>query len=242
MNQPKAKITYLFHSGFAVETKDHYFIFDYYQPRPAGSGKLSDGIITGEYLKTKANVFVFASHNHSDHFDRVILKWAESCPDITYILNSDIPVTGKLPHFHSMSPYEEWEHNGVQVKSFGSTDAGGSFLVQADGVTIFHAGDLNWWHWPDDTQEESDYAESFFKSEMEKIGKPEIDIAFFPVDQRLEQFYSLGAEYFAAVLRPKLLIPMHFGDTYSTTKAFAEKVKGAQATVEISHRGQEFYF
>ena len=225
-----------------VETKDHLFIFDYYQPAPARGGKLADGILTGEYLKTKSHVFVFASHNHPDHYDPVILKWADCCPDITYILSSDIRVTAELPHFHIMSPYEDWEQKGVRVKSFGSTDAGVSFLVQADGLSIFHAGDLNWWHWKEETQEERDWAESFFKAEMEKIGQPDIDIAFFPVDQRLEEFYSIGAEYFAAKLQPKMLIPMHFGDVYGTTKAFAEKVKGSLSTVEITHRGQEIFF
>jgi L-ascorbate metabolism protein UlaG (beta-lactamase superfamily) len=142
-----------------------------------------------------------------------------------------------------MSPYEEWQQAGVQVKSFGSTDEGLSFLVQADGLSIFHAGDLNWWHWKGETKAERDWAESIFKAEIAKIGSPAIDVAFFPVDPRLEEFYSIGAEYFAAKLQPKLLVPMHFGDTYATTKAFAEKVKNSSlVTVEITHKGQEILF
>lgn len=243
MNTAKAKITYLFHSGYAVETSGHLFIFDYYQPGAGRPKNLSNGIITAEYLKTKTNVFVFASHNHADHYDPVILEWAKANPDITYVLSSDIRLGAKPPHYHIMSPYEEWKQGQVLVKTFGSTDAGLSYLVQADGLTIFHAGDLNWWHWKGESKAERDYADSIFKAEMEKIGPQSIDIAFFPVDRRLEEFFSIGAEYFAAKQHPKLLLPMHFDDDFGATKAFAEKMKNSPvATAEITHRGQEIFF
>lgn len=239
----KAKITYLFHSGYAVETAHHLLIFDYYQPRPARGGTLANGIITGDYLESRAGVFVFASHSHPDHFDPVILGWAKSNPAITYVLSSDIRLAAKPPASHIMAPYEEWQKDGVRIKSFGSTDQGLSFLIEADGLAIFHAGDLNWWHWKGETKAERDWADSFFKAEIDKIGTPAIDIAFFPVDPRLEEYYCIGAEYFAAKLSPKLLVPMHFGNDYATTKAFADKVKNSSlATVEITHKGQEIFF
>jgi L-ascorbate metabolism protein UlaG (beta-lactamase superfamily) len=243
VTRPKAKITYLFHSGFAVETERHLFIFDYYQPGASRGGTLADGTITGDYLKDKSGVFVFVSHSHPDHFDSVILEWAKASPAITYVMSSDIRISQKPPVLHIMAPYQEWQQAGVTVKTFGSTDEGLSFLVQADGLAIFHAGDLNWWHWKGETKAERDWADSIFKAEIAKIGSPVIDIAFFPVDPRLEEFYSIGAEYFAAKLQPKLLIPMHFGDVYSATKDFAVKVKNSSlTTVEITHKGQEILF
>lgn len=36
---------------------------------------------------------------------------------------------------------------GVTVEALPSTDEGVAFLVTAEGRTVFHAGDLNWWHW-----------------------------------------------------------------------------------------------
>ena len=40
----------------------------------------------------------------------------------------------------------------IKVKAYGSTDAGVSFLVTTSGGRkIFHAGDLNDWHWQDDS-------------------------------------------------------------------------------------------
>lgn len=41
----------------------------------------------------------------------------------------------------------------LRVHAFGSTDVGISFLVEAEGKKIFHAGDLNNWHWMDESSE-----------------------------------------------------------------------------------------
>ena len=50
------KITYINHSGFLIETKDCYYIFDYYK------GELP-------LLDKKKEVIVFCSHFHKDHFN-----------------------------------------------------------------------------------------------------------------------------------------------------------------------------
>lgn len=239
----KAKITYLAHSGFAVETANHFFVFDYCQPSAKGPHNIAGGVITGTYLKEKRNIFVFASHSHADHFDRVILDWGKSIPDVTYVFSSDIHLRGPKESIRFMAPYQEYDKGGVVVKTFGSTDLGVSFLVQADGVSIFHAGDLNWWHWKGDNPEDRAGMEAAFKAEVEKIKPAEIDIAFFPVDPRLEEFYSLGADYFAEQLKPKMLVPMHFWGKYATTSAFAEKYRNSEmAAVALTHKGQEFEY
>ena len=50
------KITYINHSGFLVETRDCYYIFDYFK------GDLP-------YFDKKKEVIVFCSHFHEDHFN-----------------------------------------------------------------------------------------------------------------------------------------------------------------------------
>lgn len=243
MKLSKATITYLFHSGYAVETANHFIIFDYYQPFPATKQEIEAGVITGEFLKSKPNVMVFSSHAHGDHFDPVILAWEKENPRIQYILSSDIEATSQSSNFHILSAYEKIAVNTVTIKAFGSTDQGISYLIQADGLSIFHAGDLNWWHWSGESKEERDYAEKIFKSEMEKIAGEYVDIAFFPVDRRLEEAYCRGAEYFAAVVKPRLLLPMHFRNDYEATKMFAARATTlAIPTVEITHKGQEIIF
>lgn len=243
MTKSKAKITYLFHSGYAVETMEHFFIFDYYQPFHSVKRSISDGIITSEYLTIKKNVLVFSSHAHADHFDPIILDWAKDNPEIDYVLSSDIPLAETTLKHHIVSAYQEIKVGNVTIKTFGSTDQGVSFLIETDGLSIFHAGDLNWWHWSGESREEQLAAENNFKAEIGKIIGQNISIAFFPIDRRLEEAYCMGAEYFATKLKPTILLPMHFGNDFSATKAFAERAKTLSITTsEISRKGQEIIF
>ena len=50
------KITYIYHSGFLVESADAYYIFDYYR---------------ADFPVTDADkpVYVFVSHRHPDHYN-----------------------------------------------------------------------------------------------------------------------------------------------------------------------------
>ena len=63
------KITYISHSGFAVELENHIFLFDYYK---------------GEIPKfdPKKSIVVFASHVHHDHYVEEIFELREQYPDV----------------------------------------------------------------------------------------------------------------------------------------------------------------
>lgn len=257
MNKSKIKIYYIFHSGFAVETENYLLIFDYYM----SPGELNNSncmkFSLQDAIKNKNNVLIFSSHNHEDHFNPEILDWEKINPNIKYVLDSDIPVDFEKSNYYKLPIYEDLTleteipslqnsenrkggFKGVYVKAYGSTDIGISFLVKVDGITLFHAGDLNWWHWKDDSIEERNLAEKNFKSEIEKIKGEDIDIAFFPVDPRLEEYYNIGGEYFIREINPKIFIPMHFGDDCSTTREFSEKVKELPTkSVIISSSGEE---
>ena len=58
------QVTYIYHSGFCVETGNSYYIFDYYK------GKLP-------VLDRKKKVYVFASHFHHDHYNPKIFALLE---------------------------------------------------------------------------------------------------------------------------------------------------------------------
>lgn len=218
------KINYLYHSGFSVETEHCFLVFDYYQ----GPIQLSD-----------KNIFVFSSHSHPDHFNPVIFEWQQKRTDIQYILSSDINIPENTSNIQSISLGEEIQVNGLTIKAYNSTDLGVSFLVQCERIRIFHSGDFNWWYWID-TPEEMAKAEKEFKDEIEKLKKERIDIAFFPVDPRLEEKYSAGAEYFIQEIRPQYLIPMHFSTNPQAAKTFAQKMKGCPTQIlALTEQGQK---
>ena len=122
-----------------------------------------------------------------------------------------------------MSPYETYMKGDLTVKTYGSTDLGVSFFVQTDRLNIFHAGDLNMWYWYyESTEEELIEDRQKFIDEMEKMKDEPVDVAFFPVDPRLKEYYYLGGKYFIELMKPDLFVPMHFGDNYRVTKDFKQ--------------------
>jgi len=234
----KAKISYIDHSGFAIKTENYLLIFDYFKEPDLITNNIEDrAILSAESLKTAENIIVFSSHSHSDHFNPNIFKWMSSNPNIQYVLSDDIKINDIKPNYHFIKEGEKINIKDVKIRAYGSTDIGISFAVAVDGLTLFHAGDLNWWHWKDDTLEERTMAEKSFKLNVEliKANEKHIDIAFFPVDPRLEEFYSIGGEYFGKELNPKLLIPMHFGNDFYITEEFKHNMNKIKInSVEIA--------
>ena len=245
MSVGQARIWYLHHSGFAVETDKNYFIFDYYNDEPVGEGRnLDNGVVSVRHLDENKNIYVFVSHAHADHFNKVILEWRKERPDIRYIFSDDVYIDHKHHNYYFLPPYQELKLDDVRIRTFGSTDVGVSFLVEADGISIFHAGDLNCWYWYyESTEDELKQDKQSFENEMEKIKGQKVDIAFFPVDPRLKEYYHMGGEYFINNMKPKLFVPMRFWDQYGITQEFADKVKDLQTRVAtLSHRGQQIIY
>ncbi len=205
------KVEYIYHSGFSLETDDYYLIFDYYK----GDLDFKDR----KDLKNK-KILVFVTHGHHDHFNPEIFNWQEDHPNIKYILSSDIDLEAG-DNIFTVAPYEELKLDGLEVKTYGSTDLGVSFFIKLGHKNIFHAGDLNWWHWENDSREDQLKEEKNFKDEVAKIEKVKIDLAFCPVDPRLGQAFSYGGQHYIEVLKPMFFFPMHFGDDLETTERFA---------------------
>ena len=205
------RVTYLDHSGFAVERPEVILVFDYYKdPTKSLEKILRDN-------PDKPVVF-FVSHHHEDHFNTSIFHLAQNHKRM-YVLSDD--VLGKyvkddldVAYLRAGDTIEDIL-GGITVNAFGSTDAGVSYLVTfKDGETLFHAGDLNYWHWQDESDlKEVKEAYGRFVHEMNRVMEKvkNIDIVFFPVDPRLGTDYASGARLFMENINVKNFFPMHFG-------------------------------
>ncbi|NDW12498.1 MBL fold metallo-hydrolase [Bacteroides sp. 214] len=214
------KITYIYHSGFAIETESCIVLIDYYKDTDTLHGYVHE-----QLLRCKKPLYILASHFHPDHFNREVLTWKEEKPNITYIFSKDI-----LKHKRAkkedgifIQKGDVYSDEMVKIEAFGSTDIGVSFLIYLEGKSIFHAGDLNNWHWKDEsTPEEIVAAETAFLKELEIIAKvaPQIDLVMFPIDARIGTDYMRGAEQFVDRIRTGVFLPMHFGSAYEEANAF----------------------
>ncbi len=239
------KLTYIYHSGFSVEGEGFTLIFDFYKDvTDSSKHKLVEEVL----LHRPGKIYVFSSHSHQDHFNKEILAWKAKRPDLIYIFSSDILKRLKTPKDAAiyLSKQEVYQDETLKVQAFGSTDIGGSFLVEVAGKRIFHAGDLNNWHWKDEsTEEEIRKAENDYLRELNLIAESagQFDLVMFPVDKRLGTDYMRGAEQFVDKIATTLFSPMHFGEDYGSAAAFSAYA-GKRNTQVIcwKRKGENFEF
>lgn len=203
---------FLHHSGFMLELETMILVFDYYlDPLKRLEDRLE---------KTDKPVYFFVSHVHGDHFNRVIRKFEKRASG--YFLHRDCHLAlADESLLHEMDVGETVDEGPLSVHMYGSTDAGGSYMVEAEGLTIFHAGDLNWWHWAGEGDSENREARDWFFRELSCIKEKEVDIAMLPVDARQQAAREWGVKAYLSHFSAGLLIPMHaFGQRWAPSYEF----------------------
>ena len=234
--QRQLKVTYHYNSGFSIRVGSTLLVFDYWEGEGRRLGEV--GRLNKAILTAFEQVYVFVSHGHPDHLDPVIYDWRTALPGITYIVSSDLPI-GKRGR--RIAPGEEMAlGQDVSVRAFESADLGVSFLVTAYGMNIFHAGDLNLWHWRQESSlREIEAAEEAFYSACEPIPSGVIDLAMFPVDPRQGMMYDAGANHFILTKKPRLFIPMHWQDRPEVAVDFSRRARTPQTEVlAMTHPGE----
>ena len=221
------KLDYIYHSGFAIEADGVTVIIDYY--KDSSEEVFNKGIVHDYLLEKPGLLYVLCSHFHPDHFNREVLSWKKLRPDIRHI---------------SSNKGDTYEDEHIRIQAFGSTDVGISFLIDLQGRRLFHAGDLNNWHWSEEsTPQEIRKAEGDFLAEVRELQQtaPAVDVAMFPVDSRIGKDYMRGAEQFVERIKITIFVPMHFSEDYQGGNAFRQfaERKGCRF-LSIAHRGESF--
>lgn len=225
----KATVTYHRHSGFSVEIGEHLLLFDYWR-----------GGLPIEAVEAAKYPIVFASHSHHDHYNEKVLELKEHNEATRFIFSDDID----MPEYATaVKPMDVLELGDVTIRTFDSTDEGVSFWVETEGVTIFHAGDLNFWHWRDERgEDEIAVARQAFEDALEPIVVMDmpIDIALFPVDMRLGTDYAEGARVFLERCDVKHFFPMHMWDRVEAAESFAKENEALSKIYVPKENGMTF--
>jgi len=214
------RITYLRQSGFAVQVRDTLLVFDDAQGVNPQLSSLKEGYVTSELVESVQRTLFFVSHSHEDHFNSDIYRFKD-LGVVHYVLGDDLPLRYAG---HRMSAGDTLSLGGAEIKAYDSTDAGVSFLVKIDGWTLFHAGDLNLWHWREQsTLKEIEQAERDYEAAVAPLYDQEMDFAFFPLDPRMGEMYDAGALHFTMHVKPRVMIPMHWGQREDAALDFARR-------------------
>jgi len=223
LNRPlergQAVIWYLYHSGWAVKTKNHLLIFDYTEPPARPSGRsLDSGSIEPSEISDQ-NVTVFVSHRHSDHFDPLILEWRTVVKKIRYVWGWE--GEGSPADLHFGPERRTVAADGLEILNIHHDFDGipeSAFLVKADGLTILHAGD----HGHSRGMENPAFKDNILYLAGQA---PRLDLLFTP---------TFGGEIEALrVLKPRAVFPMHDGEREQQYSKFAAKIKALGLDVAV---------
>ena len=212
-----ATVTFFHQSGFTVAVEDTLLVFDYWRGENAElpeSARLQESDFDGY-----RQILVFVTSRYEDHFDEVIYTWDRKKYPITYILSDDLESRWDGLR---MKPGDQLTVGGTEICAFDSTDAGVSFYVTAHGIHIFHAGDLNLWHWKEEsTLRQIRQAEERFYAALTPLSHLPMDIAMFPLDPRQGGMYEAGANHFLMTNKPRVFIPMHWHNRPEVATGYA---------------------
>lgn len=198
LNEKETMIWHLGHCGWAIKTKNHLLIFDYWQkgPKPA-NGCLANGYIDPNEIKD-LNVTVFVTHGHPDHYDEVIFKWEPIVKNITYIFGWKAKTDPHYIYMHRRKAKTKIKGMKIfTIPSHHDNVPEVAYLVQVDGLVIFHSGD---------------YIGTLrsFKSDIDYLAKKSraerVDMAFFTATCKVGHYMMEG-------LSPLAAFPMHAGDS-----------------------------
>ncbi len=228
------QIYFLHHSAVCIKFKQSLLVFDHFKHNPDAT--IRDGAVGYKDIADAKRVYFFVSHSHRDHFNRRIFEFANS--HVKYILDDTVPKRGVPENSAFLRCGEKYDDGYLFVTEFGSTDCGGSFFVVCEGTSLFHAGDLNDWHWKDHGDKRySTLMSVMFQRELERIvqNTSRIDYAFFPVDKRMGTDFDSGADLFINTLRPRFFIPIHFV-SFDDTLAYKKKMQHSGTNVLAIHK------
>ncbi len=177
------------------------------------------------------DVFVFISHAHTDHFDKVILEWDKVIDNVTYIFcwkafdhKKYICMDGN----RDVKKIDDVEVSKINSK----TEPGGAFLANVDGLVIYHSGDIS------DKVNNDRGDMDYLAGKYDKV-----DLAF------IEFGGGMGSPRFSnhtiEKLQPRVMFPMHHKYNEITYKEYAEKASKKFPRVNFQcaeNRGDVFFY
>lgn len=140
----EALIRYTGLSGWVIETRHHIIVIDYVELQPPRVQRnIWNGYIDPEYLEGRS-VRVFVTHGHGDHYWPPIIDWSQTVRDIRYFFGWGLDVELDAVQFTGYRM--NYTEPGLSVHIVNHPVASPpevAYLIEVDGITLYHTGDLS---------------------------------------------------------------------------------------------------
>lgn len=221
------KVTYLDHCGFEIVLDRHVLIFDFIPKGSPGAGFISHAVLSP--FDRGKNVVFFSSCRNPDHFSPEIFKYIHTLPHVRYVFSSDIKIGDELKNqYHlfeydmrkikKMHPRTDLELGEIKIKSLRSTGSGVSYVVDCEGLRLYHAGNMNIWNLGDTEDLMYQTEKSSYRRELKIIKGTHVDLAFVVLDGRLGRTSFDGIKYYLMNITTDLIFPMHLFGKYDLVR------------------------
>lgn len=197
------KITFIGQAGLLFEKNGFLILIDPYlsnsveKINPANRRRQP---IDARYLQIQPDVLLF-THSHRDHFDpETVSHYLQQTSPITVLCPTDTWVEARKfggPHnYVEFNRHTEWTQNGIRftaVKAEHSDRTAIGVLIE-DGETVYYiTGD------------------TLYNTEIFEDIKQPVDVLFLPINGAGNNMNIQDAERFAAKIRARHTVPLHFG-------------------------------
>jgi hypothetical protein len=140
---------------------------------------------------------------------------------------------------------QSYKLDDLSITTFRSTDAGVAFYVDVQGVSLFHAGDLNDWVWEGAGDLVNGKMTREYRHQIKRLSKLPLNLAFVPMDPRLGENRFRGIDFLLRNTDAEFVFPMHMWQDYSGIAEYKRRISNlgmADRIMDIERENQVFPF
>lgn len=214
--------------GYAVKTKNHLLLFDppgIDESPEAGlaNGRLNPAELVGQ------KITVLITKPDWERYPLAVFELARRRADVEMVISyrpeAKLASQGPVSPYHLAAPHGRLSIGDVTVHTIPATVGGVSYLVETDGLKVYHGG----YHASNEASQDTSY-----RKEIDfLIPFGPIDVALLPVGGHLLTSYTYDSYlYLLDQLSPKAVYLMHGVYDYSEYCKCAERLRTRPVRVE----------
>ncbi len=205
LREGEAYIWYLGGDGYAIKTKGHLLLFNPRGIDESPEAALANGRLNPRELAGQ-RIIVLITIPEWERYPLDCIEMVKRMPDVDFVMSfkpeAKIGSQGPVPPYRLAKPHESFVIGDVHVHAIPAKLGGTAYLVEAEGMNVFHTG----YHVSNKASQDTSYRKEI---DFLEIFGP-IDVAILPVAGHLIESHTYDSYlYLVEQLSPKAVYLMH---------------------------------